>query len=195
MTEKKEYRSSIRSRQMIRKAFLELLEEKEYKKITVTDIVRRADLNRSTFYAHYPDVQGLVEYLQKEIFMHDVLAIENMELESFTKDPGPYLQKLAELLRENVELFKRLGHTEDIRIHLDEFRRMTVSRLRNNDSIPQSVRELPAFTIQIHFFIGGMMNIYQQWADGQLECSLEEISEQIGKLIVLSSNALLSQMQ
>jgi len=36
MAERREYRSSVRSRRMLREAFLELLEEKEFGKITVT---------------------------------------------------------------------------------------------------------------------------------------------------------------
>ena len=64
---KKEYRSAIRSRKLIRQAFMELLKEKTFEKITVTDIVNRADINRSTFYAHYPDVMGLLDEIQEEI--------------------------------------------------------------------------------------------------------------------------------
>lgn len=57
MGERKVYKSALRSRKWIRQAFMELLREKEFEKITVTDIVNRADINRSTFYAHYPDVR------------------------------------------------------------------------------------------------------------------------------------------
>ena len=44
-----EYRSAIRSRRMIREAYTVLLKEKDLSKITVTDIVNRADINRATF--------------------------------------------------------------------------------------------------------------------------------------------------
>ena len=67
MSVKKNYRNAVRSKKMIRQAFLELLQEKPCEKITVTDIAQRADLNRSTFYAHYPDVQGLIEEIEDEI--------------------------------------------------------------------------------------------------------------------------------
>ena len=60
MSVKKNYRNAVRSKKMIRQACLELLQEKPCEKITVTDIVARADLNRSTFYAHYPDICGSV---------------------------------------------------------------------------------------------------------------------------------------
>ena len=53
MGEKAEYRSAVRSRENIRKAYVELIHEKGTIEITVKELVERADVNRSTFYAHY----------------------------------------------------------------------------------------------------------------------------------------------
>ena len=49
MAEKKEYRNAVRSRRMIREAFVDLLHKKPVEKITATDIINRSGLNRSTF--------------------------------------------------------------------------------------------------------------------------------------------------
>lgn len=46
MGSKAEYRSAIRSRKLIKTAFMELAAEKEISKITVKDIADRADINR-----------------------------------------------------------------------------------------------------------------------------------------------------
>ena len=67
MAEKKEYRNAVRSRRMIREAFVALLHEKPFEKITATDIINRSGLNRSTFYAHYPDAKGILEDFIGEI--------------------------------------------------------------------------------------------------------------------------------
>ena len=53
-------RSVLRSKNMLRKAYIELSTEKDASKITVVDVVNRADLSRNTFYAHYPDVNARV---------------------------------------------------------------------------------------------------------------------------------------
>ena len=45
----KEDRRTRYTRQVIKEAFLKLLEEKEYPKITVTEICRLAEINRGTF--------------------------------------------------------------------------------------------------------------------------------------------------
>src|SRR5262249_7239093 len=44
-----------RTRELLRGAFRELIHEKGYDRITVQDILDRADVGRSTFYAHYRD--------------------------------------------------------------------------------------------------------------------------------------------
>ena len=47
-----EDRRSIKTKRAIKEAFLKLLHEKEINKITVSDLSRRADLGRGTFYLH-----------------------------------------------------------------------------------------------------------------------------------------------
>lgn len=51
----------------IEKAFVELLQERELKEITVTDLCKRTGLNRSTFYANYLDVYDLADKLREKL--------------------------------------------------------------------------------------------------------------------------------
>ena len=53
-------RNAERSVRLLESAFLELLAEKPYEKITVTDVTARADLNRGTFYAHFKNMDDLM---------------------------------------------------------------------------------------------------------------------------------------
>jgi AcrR family transcriptional regulator len=78
MGEKAEYKSAIRSRRLIRQAFIELMKEKELEKITVTDIVKRADINRGTFYAHYKYTRAVIEQIENEIIERDNQSVSTM---------------------------------------------------------------------------------------------------------------------
>lgn len=49
-----------RTRAALRDAFIALVSEKGYEKITVQDILDRADVGRSTFYVHYRDKEALL---------------------------------------------------------------------------------------------------------------------------------------
>ena len=67
----------------ITEAFLKLLQEKAFEKITVGDIIGEAMVNRSTFYQHYPDKFAVLEALQKrylELFLEQLRQIRTQNL-------------------------------------------------------------------------------------------------------------------
>ena len=103
MTQHPENRSSRRSRRMLRQSFEELLQERGFHKITVTDIVSRADLNRSTFYAHYPDIFGIVDEMQEEIIQRNMELFQQIRFRNILNDPKPYLECIAATMEENLE--------------------------------------------------------------------------------------------
>ena len=54
------------TKKAIRDAFIELLETKQLKQITVKDIVEECQINRNTFYYHYEDIPDLLNTIIKE---------------------------------------------------------------------------------------------------------------------------------
>jgi len=56
------------TKQAIVDTFIKLLNEKPLSKITVTEIIETCGISRNTFYYHFEDIYGLINYLfQKEI--------------------------------------------------------------------------------------------------------------------------------
>lgn len=183
MTEQKENRSARRSRRLIRQAFEELLTQREFSKITVTDIVERADLNRSTFYAHYPDIYGIVDEMQEEMVQTNMELFQKLEFHNLLKDPKPYLQCITDTMQDNLELMHRLGLTENVHRKSEILQEMMEHDIMNHSDIPREVLQSVMFAIRVHFFLGGIMNVYQRWAEGKLSCTLEELSSQIADMI------------
>ncbi|MGM9924373.1 MAG: TetR/AcrR family transcriptional regulator [Bacillus sp. (in: firmicutes)] len=67
MKKRKEDRRIKRSRQLLKDSFITLLEERNFTDITITNIVHRSDLNRSTFYAHFRDKEELLACIIDEL--------------------------------------------------------------------------------------------------------------------------------
>jgi AcrR family transcriptional regulator len=59
-------RRIIKTQKVIKKAFLELLSEKNFDDITIQDISDKANVNRSTVYLHYLDKYDLLDKLIEE---------------------------------------------------------------------------------------------------------------------------------
>ncbi len=51
----------------IEKVFVELLQTRELSDITVSDICKRTNLNRSTFYANYMDIYDLADQIRNKL--------------------------------------------------------------------------------------------------------------------------------
>ena len=55
--------SSLTTKKAIASSLKELLLEKPLTKITISDITKRCDINRQTFYYHFQDITDLVEWI------------------------------------------------------------------------------------------------------------------------------------
>lgn len=63
-------RRQRKSRRAITDAFVELMLQKRYDQVTVATIINRADIARSTFYAHFETKDELLRSLCEEMFNH-----------------------------------------------------------------------------------------------------------------------------
>jgi AcrR family transcriptional regulator len=63
----KQDRRVRRTKELLRSALIALITEKGYDRLTVQDIIDRADVGRSTFYAHFRDKDDLLFYGLEEV--------------------------------------------------------------------------------------------------------------------------------
>ena len=61
-----------RTRNLILGSFESLLAEIGFESISVQDVTDKAEINRATFYAHFPDKYALLDYFITQMFMQEV---------------------------------------------------------------------------------------------------------------------------
>ena len=65
---KTEDRRVKRTKKVLKDCLFELLENKTIDEITVKELTEKADVNRSTFYFYYKDINDMMMQIQNEIF-------------------------------------------------------------------------------------------------------------------------------
>lgn len=93
---------------MFEEALLELMEEKDCKKITVREISERATLNRATFYLHYYDKDELLEQMVDEALenLRMSMQIREMEFNYDSENPHPIFVRLFTKMIEKPRFYK-----------------------------------------------------------------------------------------
>lgn len=183
MAEKKEYRNAIRSRRMIREALVELLHEKPFEKITATDIINRSGLNRSTFYAHYPDIKGIIDEITGEIFTMFRKMLSEMDFSSFMNDPEPNLKKVVAFLHENQELYRLLGQSDMSLIYLEQMKKMLIQQVLDTPDLPTEGLSPISIEIRIRMLLSGVIDAYRDWLAGEIHYTLEELTPEVAGII------------
>ena len=85
-----------KTKKAIADAFLTMASQKPIEKITVTDIIKEAQINKSTFYAHYHDIYDLMDVLRNEAIE---MVVSNMHyLSNLFDDPRSFFLEMYDAL-------------------------------------------------------------------------------------------------
>ena len=183
MAEKKLYRNAVRSRRMIREAFVELLHEKPFEKITATDIINRSGLNRSTFYAHYPDVRGITDEITGEIFTIFRQMLAEMDFSCFLNDPEPNLRRVISFLSENQDLYRLLVQSDMSLIYMEQIKKMLIQQVLETPNLPTGGLSPISVDIRIRMLLSGVIDAYKEWLAGGIDFTLEEMTSEVANII------------
>ena len=172
---KAEYRSAIRSRRLIKDALADLLQEKPLDKITVSDIVRTAGINRGTFYAHYADIPDVIHHLVDETFCSIRDAIINQP-RPMIEMPGVILRQVQLILEEDLDFYRKVM-ASNISSQLDEqLCRVMLEYLLEHENEFSTVSH-DDYVFKMRFCAGALGSLYRDWFSGELGITLDELTQ------------------
>ncbi len=113
-----------KTRKAIFGALWELLKKKNYKYITVQEIIDTACIGRSTFYSHFETKDELLRVMCHDLFKHIFSNNRSCESHDFTKEDYNLEKQLAHILyhvRDNRKELKAILFDENSHIFLRFF--------------------------------------------------------------------------
>ncbi len=187
----KDDRRSRRTRQLLGDALVELMLEKHFENITVQDILDRADVGRSTFYAHYTDKESL---LMSEI-EHVIRDLEKYTTEAGNAHHGllPSLE-LFRHVKEQRRLMQAFVWGRGAEILMQDFQGQVSRiieqniRLRIGDEGASSV-PLP---VVAKFVASTFLLLLRWWFDEDMRHTPEQMDEMFQKLVMPGIHGLIA---
>ena len=172
---KKTYRNFTRSEKAIVHAYVELMQKN--KKITVTDIVNTADLNRSTFYAHFKTADDVREKIQTDVINELFGSINKNAIKSVLEDPYDIMNHVREFIEDDEEMYKMLLNTDGADKFLKRLRDIVIEKCMRDASEASYISDKESFEMNLRLFIGGYVSVIEDWAAGSIGMSLKKCTE------------------
>ena len=179
------------AKERLENAFWELLSEREYRKITVTDIVRTADVNRNSFYYHFA---GLPELADSAI-LH---AVENTPIPSVPNEdfnPDTEWRKHVTALLRDPEQRQRLDRlallagphsSPELVESMREFGRLTLISVLGLDADHLDLKT----DLMLDFTVGGMLAVLRRWPKLHEQLPMDDVFNE--DLAVLATGMFMS---
>ncbi|MEW5852628.1 MAG: TetR/AcrR family transcriptional regulator [Myxococcota bacterium] len=181
MTERKPDRRVQRTRQLLTGALLQLILEKGYEDVSVQDIIDRANVGRSTFYAHFADKEDLLiagmEHLERELVESQRHALASGR--SPEERALGFSRPLFEHAAGHRDLYRSMVGTRGGAIVQKEFHRLLSTLIRNElkEQVPR-LREtaIPSEAV-VQYLTGAFLSLLTWWADGKARMTATQMDD------------------
>ncbi len=180
---RKRNKNALRSRRLIIDAYIKLLETTAANKITVTKIVEIADLNRSTFYAHFTNPNEVMKVIEKDIIEQFLMIINQVQLDRLLENPLPLIREISKVVESNRELYMKLIKGNRESMFLDKLKELFIEKLLSDKETLKAVSDKDAFDANLRFLASGYMGILRDWFEGNISIPLDKLTEVVSLTI------------
>jgi AcrR family transcriptional regulator len=177
-----------RTQDVLHQALIALMIEKGYEVITLQDIIDRANVGRSTFYAHYVGKQDLLlsglKNLSKQLLKHQRAAFETKT--DVRKGTFGFSLPLFEHVASHRTLYHAIVGRQSGTVVTTELRIVLAELVRNELKIilpNERSANLPRNAV-VHFVVGALMSVITWWLEERSTLSPAEAETIFRRLTV-----------
>lgn len=160
-------------------AFLKLIEEKPYAKITVNDIVQEAGVHRNTFYYHYQSIPGMLSEICRKMVAKMFIIYKDAQ------SPADCVLPLVRYSKEHKTAILHVYVSDARQILMDYVRqigRFAVERYIENITERTGISRHDK-EVMIRFYTAGIVGVWTDWVEDNMETDSSEDFIRIGNIL------------
>lgn len=171
------------TKKMIKDAYLELLERNPSEKISVTDICKVADVNRSTFYMYYEDIIMLRKDIENDV-LAQIPVLSDMP-ETITSDEQfvDILERFFSYIQENRRMFRILILQSDNRA----FNRRLIENVLEKYHFDSTVDNHLLAKYEYVFIVSGVIGLLGSWIEDDFPMSAKKFSRLVLQMALMAA--------
>jgi AcrR family transcriptional regulator len=181
MKEASNDRRVLRTRQLLSHALTELMQEKRYERITVQDIIDRANVGRSTFYAHFEN--------KDDLLVSDFERVMDMLGEHMDREEGDGMLISLEMfghIQEHQHLYKALLWGRGIELLFEQGQAYLTARIEEHltKHLPDEFEPVVPLPLLANHLSGALLAMIKWWLGTDMPYSPERMDEMYRQLVM-----------
>ena len=188
MVNEKKDRRIQKTEHQLRAGLAKLLKEKNIREITVKELVKEVEINRSTFYLHYTDIYNMMNTIEEELMEEFRQVIADHPEVDLECENVAYVKEIFGVLEKNKDICQALmgEHGDMVFVYqLEDLIAEHSVRLFKSRH-PEMVEELQ-YTYTFCLF--GCIGMIKKWLDEETNQTVEEMAAFTDKLLKGVKNA------
>jgi len=180
MKQHKQDRHSQRTYHLVSTAMMALLLEKRYDAITVQDILDRADIGRSTFYAHYYDKEDVLASITEQMLDEFSRRMQQSEAGQGLL-PGLELFRHVQEVHPNIQVLLRGQSGEVLLKTVQTLLSKNIEQTLASAFAGKRSPSVPLAVVSQHL-AGAFLNLLKWWLEAEMPYSPERMDEMFQQL-------------
>lgn len=173
-----------KSKSAVKNALLELMYEKDFKDITVNELLKKANISRGTFYAHFSNLDDVREQLIGDLYVHADNIFSNTTPSELAEDPYSVMLMAAEFMLASRDPAKRMFkfiNVYDLGVHLKTW---LTRYILQDEALVEKLGGYDDASIYARFIAGGLMHAYNMWILQDFNVPTEKLVDCLYKMLM-----------
>lgn len=180
----------VKTKERLKNALLESLKVKSLEQITISELCKKASVNRNTFYSHYQSVNELLQEVES-LFLEGLMS--HVHVDPTTIDNvEPLMCEIFTFLLDNKEMCRLLFTDNGDKNFLKGLLMLVLPSAVQNWTDELKIPEEKA-TKLYYFIIGGAMNVIEYWVESDFQDSPKQLAKDLNLMIMKGQDVFVSE--
>lgn len=167
------------TRRTMQDALIELLHEKTLGAITVKELCERADVNRSTFYAHYDSIEEMMHDIEDETMDWITGALDQLLAQPDAAGIEHIIGHICQYIADNRNHLRVLMSPQADVGFQQQLLGLIYSRHAIAEQLQNAAADPAEAQLRMRFAVSGSIGLLQYWLSTDLEASPEAVAHTI----------------
>ncbi len=191
--EKHLYRNAMRSKRLIKEAFLKLISEKDISKVRIKEVAELADISKGTFYAHFQDIYAVLEEIEDDNIQRFIGFFDDSPCISLLDDCRPFITKVFKHIEDNRGSYELLFKSQAAYTFLAKLQNVFVEYMMQDKKMIARLRDIDDARMFFSFVAVGTANLIHERYTGKENMPQERLIELLNVCVLNGMNAIVKQ--